>query len=97
MTGAETPTRHVLPNGEIWRGRAERVYAQLEPFGGTCRMAVAAEQIARRSPEEARRYVCIEADEDGRDYVPAVLRSLGTIAPAPSAAGQLGLFARAAG
>lgn len=45
----------------------------LEPFGGTCRAAVACEAL----PEgEARRYVCIEPDEDGRGYVPAVLRSM---------------------
>lgn len=47
----------------------------LEPFGGTCRAAVAIE----RMPEpDARRYVCVESDEDGRDYLAAVLRSLRT-------------------
>lgn len=49
----------------------------VEPFGGTCRVAVACEAIARYAPEEARRYVCVEMDEDGREYVPAVLRQLG--------------------
>jgi hypothetical protein len=51
----------------------------LEPFGGTCRVAVACEQIARYHPEDARRYVCVEQDEDGRDYIGVVLRSMGTI------------------
>lgn len=46
----------------------------LEPFGGTCRAAVAIEAM---QPADARRYVCIEPDEDGRGYVPAVLASMG--------------------
>lgn len=46
----------------------------LEPFGGTLRAAVACERMPER---EARRYVCIEPDEDGRGYVPAVLASIG--------------------
>ena len=45
----------------------------LEPFGGTCRAAFACLDL----PEsEARRYVCIEPDEDGRDYLGAVVKSL---------------------
>lgn len=61
----------------------------LEPFGGTCRAAVAIE----RMPEaEARRYVCVEPDEDGRDYLPAVLRSL-TLDPDTSTDRQPSLFA----
>ena len=47
-----------------------------EPFGGTCRIAAACEDIARWEPEKARRYVCVEMDEDGRGYIPAVLASL---------------------
>jgi len=46
----------------------------LEPFGGTLRAAVACERMPER---EARRYVCIEPDEDGRGYVPAVLATMG--------------------
>lgn len=42
----------------------------LEPFGGTCRTAAACEELP---PGEERRYVCIEPDQDGRDYIPAVL------------------------
>jgi len=42
----------------------------LEPFGGTCRAAVA---IERLSPTEARRYVCVEPEVR---YVDAVLPSL---------------------
>jgi hypothetical protein len=45
----------------------------LEPYGGTCRAAVA---IERLPSDEARRYICVEPDEDGRDYLAAVLRSL---------------------
>ncbi len=62
----------------------------LEPFGGTCRVAVACE----RMPEpEARRYVCIEPDQDGRDYIAAVLPALRLELPAESGDGQIGLFA----
>ena len=46
----------------------------LEPFGGTLRAAVACERMPER---DARRYVCIEPDEDGRGYVPAVLATMG--------------------
>jgi len=52
----------------------------LEPFGGTCRVAVACE---RMGDADARRYVCIEPDEDGRGYVPAVLDSMGVGGPTP--------------
>ena len=45
----------------------------LEPFGGTCRVAVACEGL---SQAEARRYVCAEPDEDGLDYLGAVDRQL---------------------
>ena len=57
----------------------------LEPFGGTCRVAVA---IERMNEADARRYVCIEPDEDGRGYVPAVLASMG-IGGAPRVDGDL--------
>ena len=53
----------------------------LEPFGGTCRAAVACEVLPA---DEARRYICIEPDEDGRDYLAAVVASL---APPPLFAG----------
>jgi hypothetical protein len=45
----------------------------IEPFAGTARIAAAVESLP---PAEARRYVCVEPDEDGRDYLPAVLRDL---------------------
>jgi hypothetical protein len=68
-----------------------------EPFGGTCRIAAACEDIARWEPEKARRYVCVEMDEDGRDYVPAVLASLrGETTASGHAAGQVELFRRTA-
>jgi DNA-binding transcriptional regulator YiaG len=62
----------------------------LEPFGGTLRVAVACE----RMPEpDARRYVCIEPDQDGRDYIAAVLPSLRLELPTEDKDGQIGLFA----
>ena len=51
------------------------------PFGGTIREAVAAEQIARSNPEEARRVITAELNQDGRAYLgPSIrqLRGLGT-------------------
>lgn len=45
----------------------------LEPFGGTCRAAFAIEALP---DADARRYVCIEPDEDGRDYLGAVTARL---------------------
>lgn len=48
----------------------------LEPFGGTCRIAVACEQIARYAPADARRYVCVEMNADGVDYIGPVLRQI---------------------
>ena len=45
----------------------------LEPYGGTCRAAV----VCCDLPEyEARRFICVEPDEDGRDYLLAVVRDL---------------------
>lgn len=67
----------------------------LEPFGGTCRAAVANEQIARYHPEQARRTLTIEQDEDGRDYIGAVLRSLGGDLGSGVAPGQTKLFGAA--
>ena len=52
---------------------AERVWT---PFGGTCREAVAAEWMARAEPAEARQVVTCEIDQDGRDYLGAVVRQL---------------------
>jgi hypothetical protein len=51
----------------------ERVWV---PFGGTCREAVAAEWMARAEPAEARQVVTCEIDDDGRDYLGAVVRQL---------------------
>lgn len=45
----------------------------LEPFGGTCRAAFACLDLPE---DQARRYVCIEPDEDGRDYLGAVTKAL---------------------
>ena len=63
------------------------------PFGGTCREAVANEQIARFYPEQARRTLSVEIDEDGRDYVGAVLRQIGgSDLGDGKPSGQVGLF-----
>ena len=63
--------------------------AVLSVFSGTCREAVVCEHL----PEpEARRYVCIEADEDGRGYIDAVLPSLRLDPTAGLKPGQVGLF-----
>lgn len=43
----------------------------LEPFGGTCRAAVAVEQM-----DEPRRYVCIERNGDGKDYLGPVVEQV---------------------
>ena len=51
----------------------ERVWV---PFGGTCREAVAAEWMARAEPDEARQVVTCEIDEDGRNYLGAVVRQI---------------------
>ena len=50
----------------------------LEPFGGTCRAAFA---CLGMPDDEARRYVCIEPDQDGKDYLGAVVRELGKLQP----------------
>lgn len=50
--------------------------AILEPFGGTCRVAVSCEQIARYKPQESRKYTCIELNQDGVDYVRPVIKQI---------------------
>jgi len=60
----------------------------LEPFGGTCRAAVS---ISRMPKPDARRFICVEPDEDGRNYVAAVLRSL-TFSPGEERNSQPSLF-----
>lgn len=61
------------------------------PFGGTCREVVAAEQMARREPAEARRVVCCELNQDGVDYLTPALAQADGLA-GNSAPGQVGLF-----
>jgi site-specific DNA-methyltransferase (adenine-specific) len=46
------------------------------PFGGTLREAVAAERIARADPNEARRVVTAELNQDGVDYIGPALRQM---------------------
>ena len=46
------------------------------PFGGTLREAVAAERIARADPEEARRVITAELNQDGVDYIGPALRQM---------------------
>ena len=59
----------------------------LEPFGGTLRAAVACEAMP---DADARRYVCIEPDEDGRGYVPAALEDLDSRMASPGLFGGMG-------
>ena len=61
----------------------------LEPFGGTCRAAVACHRLPAA---ERRRFVCIEPDEDGRDYLPAILPQLRWSPTADDDGVQVGLF-----
>lgn len=67
----------------------ERVWV---PFGGTCREAIAAQRIARADPSEAREVVTAELDEDGRDYLGAVVRVLEGRGAAPPTPGQVSLW-----
>jgi len=67
----------------------ERVWV---PFGGTCREAIAAQRIARADPAEAREVVTAELDEDGRDYLGAVVRVLEGRGTAPPTPGQVSLW-----
>ena len=60
------------------------------PFGGTLRELVAAEQMARAEPAEARRVLTCELNADGVDYIgPALAQADGRGLLAP---GQVGLF-----
>ena len=48
------------------------------PFGGTLRELVAAERMARGKPEEARRVITCELNQDGVDYIgPAIAQAQG--------------------
>ena len=62
----------------------------LIPFGGTCRIATYLERLKRMEPENARYYDCCELNQDGRDYLGAVLGRMGEDAAAK--AGQMPLF-----
>ena len=92
---AAHPTQKPLAFAErIIRASSRPGDLVLDPFGGTCRIAVANERIARHDPAEARRTLTVEQDEDGRDYIGAVLRSMGDDLGTPAhAVGQLRLFA----
>lgn len=66
----------------------------LEPFGGTCRAAVITEWMARTEPAAARRYdVCELNQDEGRDYVGAVLAQIRGEDVRPRSRAQIGLFA----
>ena len=62
----------------------------LIPFGGTCRIATYLERLKRMEPENARYYDCAELNQDGRDYLGAVLGRMGEDAAAK--AGQTSLL-----
>ena len=61
----------------------------LVPFGGTCRIATYLERLSRTHPEEMRRHDTAELNQDGKDYLSAVL---GRMAETGAKAGQMSLF-----
>jgi hypothetical protein len=61
----------------------------LVPFGGTCRIATYLERLSRTHPEEMRRHDTCELNQDGKDYLSAVL---GRMAETGAKAGQISLF-----
>lgn len=61
----------------------------LVPFGGTCRIATYLERLSRTHPEEMRRHDTAELNQDGKDYLGAVL---GRMAETGAKAGQMALF-----
>lgn len=46
------------------------------PFGGTIRETVAAEQIARANPDDARQVITSELNQDGVDYLAPAIRQM---------------------
>jgi len=61
----------------------------LVPFGGTCRIATYLERLSRMHPEEMRRHDTCELNQDGKDYLGAVLGRMGEDT---GKAGQMSLF-----
>jgi DNA modification methylase len=61
----------------------------LVPFGGTCRIATYLERLSRTHPEEMRRHDTAELNQDGKDYLSAVLGRMGEDT---GKAGQMALF-----
>ena len=61
----------------------------LVPFGGTCRIAVYLERLARMEPENMRYHDTCELNQDGPDYLGAVL---GRMNEGGEKAGQMALF-----
>ena len=62
----------------------------LVPFGGTCRIAVYLERLAQTEPENMRYHDTAELNQDGRDYLGAVLGRMNDKVEAK--AGQISLF-----
>lgn len=61
----------------------------LVPFGGTCRIATYLERLRRMEPENARYHDTAELNQDGKDYLGAVLGRMGEDT---GKAGQMSLF-----
>jgi site-specific DNA-methyltransferase (adenine-specific) len=61
----------------------------LVPFGGTCRIATYLERLSRVEPENMRYHDTAELNQDGKDYLGAVL---GRMAETGAKAGQMSLF-----
>ena len=64
----------------------------LVPFGGTCRIAVYLERLAQTEPENMRYHDTVELNQDGRDYLGAVLGRMNDKVEAK--AGQIPLFGK---
>lgn len=67
----------------------ERVWV---PFGGTLRECIAARDIARENPDDARYVITAELNQDGPDYIGAALRQYHGRGTKPVDPSQTSLF-----
>lgn len=67
----------------------ERVWV---PFGGTLRECIAARDIARENPDDARYVITAELNQDGPDYIGAALRQYHGHGTKPVDPSQTSLF-----
>lgn len=79
LTDADGQTLHPCQKPLLFAERMVKASTRvgdriLVPFGGTCRIAVYLERLARMFPEEIRYHDTCELNQDGPDYIEAVLR-----------------------